>query len=66
MDLLLNGRAAWNVVTSLNDSEAANFGAAQHLSHDLRYDRADEFMAAGSRGRFFFARSDVAKFLGGE
>ncbi|WP_407152227.1 LLM class flavin-dependent oxidoreductase [Bradyrhizobium sp. ORS 86] len=44
MDLLLNGRAAWNVVTSLNDSEAANFGASQHLSHDLRYDRADEFM----------------------
>src|SRR3984885_4411761 len=44
MDLLLQGRAAWNVVTSLNDSEAANFGAAGHLGHDLRYDRADEFM----------------------
>jgi alkanesulfonate monooxygenase SsuD/methylene tetrahydromethanopterin reductase-like flavin-dependent oxidoreductase (luciferase family) len=44
VDLLLNGRAAWNVVTSLNDSEAANFGLAKHLEHDLRYDRADEFM----------------------
>jgi FMN-dependent oxidoreductase (nitrilotriacetate monooxygenase family) len=44
VDLLLGGRAAWNVVTSLNDSEAANFGAAEHLGHDLRYDRADEFM----------------------
>ncbi len=44
VDLLLNGRAAWNVVTSLNDSEAANFGASGHLAHDLRYDRADEFM----------------------
>lgn len=44
VDLLLNGRAAWNVVTSLNDSEAANFGAPEHLAHDLRYDRADEFM----------------------
>jgi FMN-dependent oxidoreductase (nitrilotriacetate monooxygenase family) len=44
VDLLLNGRAAWNVVTSLNDSEAANFGASKHLGHDLRYDRADEFM----------------------
>jgi len=44
MDLLLGGRAAWNVVTSLNDSEAANFGASEHLGHDLRYDRADEFM----------------------
>ncbi|MDQ8728026.1 LLM class flavin-dependent oxidoreductase [Bradyrhizobium sp. LHD-71] len=44
VDLLLNGRVAWNVVTSLNDSEAANFGASEHLAHDLRYDRADEFM----------------------
>jgi FMN-dependent oxidoreductase (nitrilotriacetate monooxygenase family) len=44
VDLLLGGRAAWNVVTSLNDSEAANFGASKHLEHDLRYDRADEFM----------------------
>ena len=37
LDLLLNGRMAWNVVTSLNDSEAANFGATKHLGHDLRY-----------------------------
>jgi FMN-dependent oxidoreductase (nitrilotriacetate monooxygenase family) len=44
LDLLSEGRAAWNVVTSLNDSEAANFGLAQHLEHDHRYDRADEFM----------------------
>lgn len=44
LDLMLGGRAAWNVVTSLNDSEAANFGRSEHLAHDLRYDRADEFM----------------------
>ena len=44
LDILSEGRAAWNVVTSLNDSEAANFGHAQHLEHDHRYDRADEFM----------------------
>lgn len=44
VDLLLKGRVAWNVVTSLNDSEAVNFGLAKHLGHDLRYDRADEFM----------------------
>jgi FMN-dependent oxidoreductase (nitrilotriacetate monooxygenase family) len=44
VDLLLDGRAAWNVVTSLNDSEANNFGASEHLAHDLRYDRADEFL----------------------
>src|SRR5215472_1840124 len=44
MDHLLGGRVAWNVVTSLNDSEAANFGQGPHLDHDTRYDRADEFM----------------------
>ncbi len=44
LDMLSRGRAAWNVVTSLNDSEAANFGATEHLAHDLRYDRADEFL----------------------
>jgi FMN-dependent oxidoreductase (nitrilotriacetate monooxygenase family) len=44
LDLLTKGRVAWNVVTSLNNSEAANFGASEHLAHDLRYDRADEFL----------------------
>lgn len=44
LDHMIGGRAAWNVVTSLNDSEALNFGLEQHLAHDLRYDMADEFM----------------------
>jgi FMN-dependent oxidoreductase (nitrilotriacetate monooxygenase family) len=44
LDLMTKGRAAWNVVTSLNNSEAANFGRIEHLAHDLRYERADEFM----------------------
>jgi FMN-dependent oxidoreductase (nitrilotriacetate monooxygenase family) len=44
LDHMLAGRAAWNVVTSLNDSEAANFGHQAHLDHDTRYDRADEFI----------------------
>lgn len=44
LDLMTRGRIAWNVVTSLNDSEAANFGVSEHLEHDLRYDRADEFL----------------------
>jgi FMN-dependent oxidoreductase (nitrilotriacetate monooxygenase family) len=44
LDLMTKGRVAWNVVTSMNDSEAANFGADEHLDHDVRYDRADEFM----------------------
>jgi alkanesulfonate monooxygenase SsuD/methylene tetrahydromethanopterin reductase-like flavin-dependent oxidoreductase (luciferase family) len=44
LDHLSNGRAAWNVVTSINDGEARNFGAAQHLQHEARYDRAEEFL----------------------
>ena len=46
LDHFSGGRVAWNVVTSLNDSEALNCGEAAHLPHDLRYDRADEFMEA--------------------
>jgi FMN-dependent oxidoreductase (nitrilotriacetate monooxygenase family) len=44
LDLMTNGRAAWNVVTSMNDGEALNMGYDEHLEHDTRYDRADEFM----------------------
>ena len=44
LDLMTQGRAAWNVVTSLNDGEARNMGRDEVLDHDLRYDRADEFM----------------------
>ena len=45
LDLMTEGRSAWNVVTSLNDGEAQNMGRDETLEHDLRYDRADEFMA---------------------
>ncbi len=44
MDLMLKGRVAWNIVTSLNSAEALNFGREEHMEHDARYDRADEFM----------------------
>jgi len=44
LDHLSGGRAAWNVVTSVNDAEARNFGVEQHLGHDERYDRAEEFI----------------------
>src|SRR3979490_37039 len=46
LDHLSGGRAAWNVVTSVNDSEAQNFGLETHLGHDERYDRAQEFLEA--------------------
>lgn len=44
LDHLSKGRAAWNIVTSMNDSEGRLFGKDKHLEHDLRYDRADEFV----------------------
>ena len=44
LDHLSNGRAAWNIVTSFQQAEARNFGSDDQLSHDQRYDRADEFM----------------------
>src|SRR5580698_7902297 len=44
LDLMTGGRAAWNVVTSMNDGEAHNMGHNSHGDHDKRYDRADEFM----------------------
>jgi crotonobetainyl-CoA:carnitine CoA-transferase CaiB-like acyl-CoA transferase len=40
LDHMIGGRAAWNIVTSLNDSEAANFGMEAHPEHDARYERA--------------------------
>jgi len=46
LDHFTKGRVAWNVVTSLNDSEAQNFGMKEHLEHDDRYEVADEFMQA--------------------
>ena len=46
LDHLTGGRAAWNVVTSVNDSEARNFGVDHILAHNERYDRADEFLEA--------------------
>ena len=45
MDHMLGGRVAWNIVTSLNTSEAQNFSQSEHPEHDLRYDKADEFMS---------------------
>ena len=46
LDQLSKGRAAWNVVTSVNDSEAQNFGFNSHLGPGERYDRADDFLEA--------------------
>ncbi|MEW2397252.1 LLM class flavin-dependent oxidoreductase [Streptomyces sp. NPDC046862] len=49
LDHLSGGRAAWNVVTSVNDAEAQNFGVKEHLGHGTRYDRAEEFIDVVSK-----------------
>lgn len=44
IDHISAGRAAWNVVTSVSDGEARNFGRPSHFLHAERYDRAAEFI----------------------
>jgi FMN-dependent oxidoreductase (nitrilotriacetate monooxygenase family) len=43
IDHLTGGRAGWNVVTSINHNQDANFGVDRPPA-DLRYDRAHEFI----------------------
>ena len=43
LDHLTRGRAGWNVVTSINSNQAANYGE-ERQSTDRRYDRAHEFI----------------------
>lgn len=44
IDHLSGGRAAWNVVTSSNQKTALNFNLDEHLEHEFRYARANEFV----------------------
>ena len=44
IDHLSGGRAAWNVVTSSNAKVALNFNMEEHLDHEVRYARANEFV----------------------
>jgi N-acetyl-S-(2-succino)cysteine monooxygenase len=43
LDLLSNGRAGVNLVTSAGDAVARNHGRDSHIEHGLRYRRAEEF-----------------------
>ncbi|CAN7212030.1 LLM class flavin-dependent oxidoreductase [Mesorhizobium amorphae] len=45
LDHLSGGRAGWNLVTSANHIEAANFGSTGLRPHADRYERAREFAA---------------------
>ena len=44
LDHLTRGRAAWNVVTSLNENQAANHGHPGLDPAELRYEKAHEFI----------------------
>jgi FMN-dependent oxidoreductase (nitrilotriacetate monooxygenase family) len=44
LDHLTGGRAAWNVVTSLNQNQAENHGQSSLDPSDLRYEKAHEFI----------------------
>jgi N-acetyl-S-(2-succino)cysteine monooxygenase len=44
IDHLCGGRSAWNVVTSSNAAAAQNFNRDEHMDHELRYQRAEEFV----------------------
>ena len=44
LDHLTRGRAAWNVVTSLNENQAANHGHTNLDPAELRYEKAHEFI----------------------
>ncbi|CAN5178123.1 MAG: LLM class flavin-dependent oxidoreductase [Nocardioides sp.] len=44
VDHVSKGRAAWNIVTSAAQEEAANFSLAERPLQATRYERADEFV----------------------
>jgi FMN-dependent oxidoreductase (nitrilotriacetate monooxygenase family) len=44
LDHISGGRAGWNVVTSANPKDGANFSKASHMEHGARYERAEEFV----------------------
>ena len=44
LDHISNGRIGWNIVTSWLAAAAKNYGDAKQVSHQARYDRAEEFM----------------------
>lgn len=46
LDHLTKGRVGWNIVTGYLASAAKGMGLPDQLSHDARYDAADDFMAA--------------------
>lgn len=44
LDHLTRGRIGWNIVTSYLPNAARNFGLADQIPHDRRYELADEYL----------------------
>jgi FMN-dependent oxidoreductase (nitrilotriacetate monooxygenase family) len=44
LDHISKGRACWNIVTTSFPGDSLNFGKAHHPPHELRYERAREFV----------------------
>jgi FMN-dependent oxidoreductase (nitrilotriacetate monooxygenase family) len=44
LDFVSGGRAGWNAVATASAAAARNFGRQEHLDHDARYERAQEFV----------------------
>jgi FMN-dependent oxidoreductase (nitrilotriacetate monooxygenase family) len=44
LDFISNGRAGWNIVTTVEPAAAANFGELPHPPREQRYERAEEFV----------------------
>ena len=44
LDHLTKGRVGWNIVTSYLPNAARNFGHAEEVDHDHRYEIADEYL----------------------
>ena len=44
IDHMSNGRAGWNIVTSIHRGAARNFGLPDQLNHSERYEKGDEFV----------------------
>ena len=49
LDHLSGGRAGWNIVTSAGNEEAQNFNRDSRPDHELRYERATEFIEVAKK-----------------
>ena len=49
LDLISNGRAGWNVVTTAGDAAARNFSQSGQFDSSQRYLRADEFLTVAKK-----------------